>query len=348
MLYIQGNHLLYADRPVLAQKKFLQAKKLCEQELNNLEDQPSEDICRYLLNMDNRLPSMYARICYLLGKSYVYPLDVQHKLQFDEGEKLLSQAIQIQEYIDAYPNLFDISIDRDPFTGNTLVFKRMLGWLFLKKGQLEKADEFYVGLEKDIELANPSDPFLLRLCLKDRIRLYQQLGQKAKTEEHKKLYFQKAIACASALENTLDDTLLNRISEFYVIIADLFGDPINPFYNIELSHEYYKKANQLCPNEFKALASLSHNGLAKSFEQLANVEIQKANQDGWDYAEEASTDFLKEIDNKFERKVIVYEELGDIYREKKEWILSAIFYSNGLSLLKIIPCRKWGVDYWTK
>lgn len=328
LLYIQGNHHLYNDRSVLAQKKLLLAKQLCEQDLGDLHDTPPKKLCQHLAAIDKRLPSMYAMILHILGKSYIYPWDQQNKLQWEKGKSLLIKAIQMRDYIDAYPELFEDKIDSNPVVGNTHIFKRIMGFVYLQEGLLNEAENVYV------EMMKVNDDQNHRYCLKNLIRIYQKQGQLAKTLPERRWLYQKATESALRVLKLIElDEGLNRVSLFYTLIGDLYLDPLNPFRDIELAHRFFETGKRLCTPELKSLSLLVHQGLSRTHSELSNLEHQKAKTDEWDYSQSACVDFLKEINDQLERSAIAYEELGDIYREKKEYFLATALYSNAASLL---------------
>lgn len=330
LLYVQGNHHLYGDRSVMAQKKLLLARKLCEQIAGLPNKNLAQDICQYLSAVDKRLPSMYAIVLYLLGKSYIYPWDQQNRLQWEEGKSLIEQAIQLREYIDAHPGDFKDDIDNPSTIGNTRIFQRMLGFVYLEEGQLQQAENIFT------EIMKVNDEYNYLLCLKHLIHIYQKQGQQAKIEPERRRLYLKAIDCTQQvlkLIHSKDFEDLNRVSIYYSIVGDLYIDPENPFKNAELAHRFFETGKNVNTTDLKSLSQLVHRGLSKTYYELSTLENRKAKSEEWEYSQSASTDFLREINDRLERSALAYEELGDIYLEKQDYITAATLYSNGMSLL---------------
>lgn len=330
LLYIEGNHYLYSDRPVLAQKQLLKAKALAEKDFGYLEQKSAEEICQILSCVDKRLPSFYTMILHLLGKSYVLPWDMQNRLLWDEGKNLIIKSIEIREYIDAHQDLFADEIDNNPEVGNTHIFKRLLGFLYLENGELDNAESHF------LELNNVNDELNHLMCLKQLLRVYQKKGQKADLllQDRQELY-KKAIDCSYGILKLLEQKLdINRISIYYSYIGELYQDPLNPYRDKDLALRFFQAANDSTTSELKSLQLLVHQGLSKVYFELSLSEAQKTKITEWDYSESASSDYLREINDNLTRKIVTYAEMGDIYKEKKEYIKAMGLYSNGLSLLK--------------
>lgn len=328
LLYIQGNYYLSNDRAVVAQKKLLIAKKLCEQNLESLEIESAEYICEILRKIDNRLPSFYAQVLHLLGKSYIYPRDQQNQLQWTEGEALLIKAVEMQEYIEVHPGLFQDEIDK-PAIQKSIIFKRLLGITSFEKNFLDKSGQIF------LELMQEKDQLNQLCCLKYLIQICQRMGEAAESPALKQSFYKSSSDFSYQVLKLLDFfPNLDRISIYYSIIGNLYQDPSNPFRDLELALHFFEKAKHSNRSDLKSLQLLVHQGLTKIYAELSTFENTKAKHVEWDSSESASADFLKEINDKLERKVIAYEEMGDIYREKHEYILATALYSNGLSLLK--------------
>ncbi len=326
LLYIQGNHYLYRDLPVLAQKKLLTAKELCEKELSPL-CESVEKICEELVNADNRLPSFYAMVLRLLGKAYIFSSDSHNKLLKDEGEALLRQAIKIREHIDSQSETgcYQDTID-NAIIGNTHIFKRELAsYIILDKGELDEAENLF------LEMLKIDDPMNQQLCLKRLMVIYQRKGQKKDTLLERQCQYKNAIETANKLIQYLEkNPEIFRISLILTQIGQLYFDPQNPFRDLEISRKFFEQAKKTCSDELKSISILLHQGLSKVYQEIAKKEE-------WKYAEISSTTYLRELSQAPERKVVAYEQLGDLYFEQKKYIVATTLYSNALSILRKFP-----------
>jgi len=326
LLYIQGNHYLYRDLPVSAQKKLLIAKELCEKDLFS-SCESVEKICETLVNADARLPSFYAMVLRILGKAYIFPSDSHNKLLKDEGEALLRQAIKIREYIDSQSEngRYQDTID-NAVVGNTHVFKRDLAsYIILNKDAFDEVEKIF------LEMLKIDDPMNQLLCLKRLMIIYQKKGQKKDTLLERQCQYKNAIETADKVIQCLEkNPEIFRVSLILTQIGQLYFDPQNPFRDLELSRKFFEQAKKTCFDELKSISILLHQGLSKIHQEIAK-------QEEWKYAEISSTTYLRELSQAPERKVIAYEQLGDLYFEQKKYIVATTLYSNALSILRKFP-----------
>ncbi|MGD2168700.1 MAG: hypothetical protein PVI40_00465 [Chlamydiota bacterium] len=326
LLYIQGNHYNYRDQPVLAQKKLLIAKELCEKELS-LFCESAEEICESLVNIDGHLPSFYAMVLRLLGKAYITPFDSHNQLLKDEGEALLRKAIKIREYIDSQleRGCYQDSLD-NAIVGNTHIFKRDLAsYVILEKGTLDQAENVF------LEILKIDDPINQQICLRRLLGIYQKKGQEAATLIERQHQYKNAIEIADKVIRYVEtNPEVFRISFMLAQVGQLYFDPQNPFRDLELSRKFFEQAKKTCFDELKSISILLHQGLSKVYQEIAK-------QEEWEYSEISSTTYLRELSRPSERQAIAYEQLGDLYFDQKKYIVATTLYSNSLSILRKFP-----------
>ncbi|PIS00917.1 MAG: hypothetical protein COT84_04990 [Chlamydiae bacterium CG10_big_fil_rev_8_21_14_0_10_35_9] len=332
ILYIQGNHYLYRDLPILAQKKLRIAKELCEKELSS-SSQSVEEICQKLVAIDGRLPSFYAMVLRLLGKAYILSIDPYGQLQKEEGEVSLAEAVKIREYIDSqrHDKRFQDTIDNDNRVNNTHIFKvDLAAYVYLNK-DLDEAEKVF------LELVKVDNPINQLRCLRRLLVIYQKKGRQEANLLARQNYYKCALETVAKMVPIIDhNPNIYRISHLLTTIGQLYFDPQNPFRDLQLSRHFFEQAKQTCPDELQSISILLHQGLSGVYQEIALLEDKLSKKKKQDYLETSSAIYLREFNKKSERQVIAYEQLGDIYLERGEFIVASTLYSNALSLLRKI------------
>lgn len=337
LLYIQGNHYLYTDRPVIAQTKLLRAKILCEHgEASNspLDMQKPQQICRKLSQIDKRLPSFYAMVIRLLGKAYVFPWDEHNQLLKEEGALWIKKAIAIREYIDCNRDKESYldHLDNCPKVGNTHLFKCDLGYVYLDQGNLDEAEKIYLEL---IQIKNELNQMI---CLKRLLKIYQRKGQQAAANKNPHLEIEKnyyrAHLCASNLIKLIEKFPdVYRISLPLAWMGELYSDPHNPWCDLELGNLIFKQAKNACFDDLQSISMRIHHGINQIYSEMAKKAKIEEQKQKWKYAETSSSDYLRAFNDKQQRQASAYSEMGDVYCEKKEFLTATILYSNAISVL---------------
>jgi len=315
-LYVEGNFYLHTEKSAIALQKLTLAKELCES----------------LPSTDPTLPALYSLVLHHLGLYHLGQIAINPKalaISSEPAEKYLKNACEIRDAIDASKGSLPNVADNNTAIGDAVIFKRNLGHFYFETNQLDEAEKIYLAL------LSIDDQFNQLLVQRQLLKVYQR---KAQQSQNNQLYYQKAMdaahSCLDLIENHVGR--YTRVATVFRDIGNLYSDPNNPFQNIDLSLDLFDLAKEHCPDQLRVTSRYIKEGLSLALTRLSEKERQEADSLRWAVTEEDNANFLKLLDDQ-KLHVLNYEMLGDLYLEKKSYILASALYSNALSLSLYVP-----------
>ena len=333
-LYVEGNYYLHTEKLATALQKLTLAKTLCEQD-GHFQDREAVQVCETLAATSPILPALYSLVLHHLGLCHLGQISLNQKALLTSSsfaEKYLKKACELREIIDLSTGHWANVPDNNTVVGDAVIFKRNLGHFYFEIGDLEEAEKLYLDLVKI------DDPFNQLLTQRQLLRVYQRKAHKISDQPTKRIFYQKATDAANLCLQLVADTIGNytRVSTIYKDIGNLYSDSDNPFQDAEKSLSFLELAKEHCPNQLRITERYIKEGLSLTLKKLSEKELQEAEALRWAVTEEDSVDFLKLLqDHKLH--ILNYEMLGDLYLEKKSYVLAAAFFSNALCLSLQMP-----------